>query len=240
MHTPASILGDLAAVTVRKQCGCGAEFPCEAAVARYVTRCPDCVAVEMDKQRKNNEAERAKKLVDRWFTICPLAFRATVREMLPMPHLLDKALEWKYGKKGLLLYGVTGGGKSRIAWLVLKRECMEGRRVAALTAISGVDYAASFEHGATHAAVWLRQYRQCDVLLCDDLWKGKMTESWESCLFGLLNERCDKEKPFICTLNDTGDTLKERLSPDRAEPMLRRLRESCTAISFMKGKKKNT
>ena len=36
----------------------------------------------------------------------------------------------------------------------------------------------------------------------------------------------------IVTTNDVGETLAQRMSEDRAAPLLRRLREFCTVISF--------
>jgi hypothetical protein len=37
---------------------------------------------------------------------------------------------------------------------------------------------------------------------------------------------------MIVTTNDTGRTLRTRLTEDRADPLLRRLREHCEAVVF--------
>ena len=186
---------------------------------------------------REHDAARAKKLADKWSSVCPVAFRSTVRERLPMPEMLDRVMNWKYGPRGVLLYGATGGGKSRIAWKLAERECLAGRSVAALNAASCVDFAASYEHSAAYSAQWQRGYMRVDLLLLDDVFKGRLSDSFENFLFWLVSGRGEKEKPIVVTMNDTGSSLALRMSQDRSTPMMRRLREDFHHYCFKaKGK----
>jgi DNA replication protein DnaC len=63
------------------------------------------------------------------------------------------------------------------------------------------------------------------VLLLDDLGKAKMTERSELELFDLLEHRSSHALPIFWTANAEKGALKQMLSPDRGEPILRRLSE---------------
>ena len=61
--------------------------------------------------------------------------------------------------------------------------------------------------------------------MLDDLGKAKLTERAEAELFGLVEHRIANLKPLIVTTNFVGDKLSDKLSEDRATPLVRRLRE---------------
>lgn len=227
---------------VKKRCRCGEWFSVAECVARYVALCLACRDAVAAADTLQRTEERDRRLAHVWAEVCPLGseFRKTVRELLPHPATYDRVVVgWTYGAMGVVLHGQTGQGKSRIAWKLLERECARGRTVAALTATSGMDYAASYEHGATYAAKWLARFRRCELLLCDDIFKAKPTESYEAAVFGIASERMDRGKPIIWTLNDTGVTLERRLSPDRGPALMRRLREFNAVIGVGNKKEKS-
>jgi DNA replication protein DnaC len=72
------------------------------------------------------------------------------------------------------------------------------------------------------------------LIYFDDLGKLKLTERAEAELFGLIERRCANGCPIIATTNDTGETLSSRMTDNRGEAMVRRLREFCETIRFTK------
>jgi DNA replication protein DnaC len=142
------------------------------------------------------------------------------------------ALRWSYGRQGLLLYGASGRGKSRIAWAILKREFMAGKSVEVLDCTFGFQYSSKFAVSAGDASRWVGGLMTVDLLLLDDVLKVKLTDSVEQALFAIVNSRTERGLPIIVTTNDTGESLAARMSDDRGPALLRRLREFSTTISF--------
>jgi len=131
-----------------------------------------------------------------------------------------------------MLHGPTGAGKSRCAWLLLKREFEAGRTVGALNSTAGLTYAAKYGDSATEVARWIDRLTGVDLALLDDVFKCKLTDSFEAAVFTIINERTEHRLPIMVTTQDTGRTLLERLSPDRGEALVRRLREFCEDFPF--------
>jgi len=160
------------------------------------------------------------------------SFKNTSREKLPNPEKLDVALRWQYGAKGLLVYGPTGAGKSRIIWEIAKREILNGRQIKNLNAYELTKYPSLLMAGNAEAVNFSDGLVNCDLLILDDVFKAKATERIEELLFSVIDERGAWERPCLVSLNDTGETLKERLSTDRGPALIRRLREHCVSLQF--------
>jgi DNA replication protein DnaC len=205
--------------------------------------CPRCLAEYQDSQRRGTAAAEEKiakaRHEARWAELCPVEFK-TVEEggetdpnrlRLEQPRFAD-ALSWRFGKTGLLLIGPSGSCKTRVAWRIVRREFEAGRRVMAMKAhgfgIECVDRRTS-RGGFTD---WYRQLVRVPLLFIDDLGKGRFTDDVESHFFGLIDERTENGRPLIITSNSTGNALKERMSADRGEPIIRRLRDYCQTIVF--------
>lgn len=220
---------------------CSKPFVPLEAVARWAMFCPDCSTAAVESRAAEQREEMHQNRLSRWLELCKPAYRSTSPELLPLPHMLERCSSWACcgsSGMGLLLHGKTGLGKSRIAWLLLKRECLAGKSVEVLTAMSGVDYAGKFEYGGAEAWRWIKGLSNCGVLLLDDVFKSSLSEGFQSALFQIINARCERLKPMIITLNDTGASLVTRLSADRGEPLLRRIKENCVQIAFTKPKSK--
>jgi hypothetical protein len=209
-------------------------------VARWAMFCPSCSNAAVEAKAAEVRDELHQKRIARYLELCPPAYRATTKDALPIPELLDRCCSWSCGGTGmgLLLHGKTGLGKSRIAWLLAKRECLAGKSIDKLTAMSGVDYAGKFEYGGAAAGKWIKEKADCGLLILDDVFKSSMADGFQSALFQIVNARCERLKPMIITLNDTGASLVSRLSPDRGEPLLRRIKQNCVQIAFTKPKAK--
>jgi DNA replication protein DnaC len=215
--------------TAERECyACGKKFTVPDLNHYYQKKCPDCQ--EKDSIRQREDAVTQRK--ERWMSLCPPDYRSIDRSRIPFPDKLDAVLEWKYQPKGLLLHGGTGTGKTRCAWALLEKMVMKGFRVSVMDSMAGLKYASLYSQGAEMVEVWADKVIGMDILLLDDVFKNKLTDSFEGVIFTIIDQRIQSQRPTIVTSNDTGDTLAARMTSDRAQPLLRRLRECCQTIHF--------
>jgi len=205
-------------------------------------------ACQQSHQANRLEQERIRLLELRtqaWVGICPPLYQNTDAERLAIkrkaPQKFADAMGWSYGPKGLGFFGTTGGGKTRTAYLVLHREHLNGRAVAAMTHTE-------FTSTATRLALsdrkgeqqrWLRLMKTVDILFVDDLGKSRFTTAsgdakhGEEALWDIAEHRWSHLLPlfFTCNFAD-GNALAGAMSDDKGQAFVRRLREFCTIIPF--------
>jgi DNA replication protein DnaC len=136
---------------------------------------------------------------------------------------------WQYGPEGVGIIGLPGKCKTRAGILILKRMAEEGRTVGFVTATKfsemTVDQFSTDEDFREDARNQLRDLRNVDVLLFDDLGKGKITERAEVELYSLLEERTSHMLPTIWTANSQLKSMFGNMSDERSGAILRRLTE---------------
>jgi len=83
---------------------------------------------------------------------------------------------------------------------------------------------------------WFDRLAKADALFIDDIGKGKWTPATSSQFWELVDDRTRNRKPIFLTTNLNGETLVASLGLDRdiAEPLLRRIRESCDVVVLNK------
>jgi hypothetical protein len=216
-----------------RDCGVKIETMVPEWLARWQTLCDTCaVRHAIDDQARIKREAEAERLAG-WYSLCPPSYRDTDEKKLPLPHLAQKVMRWPYGPRGLVLHGKTGKGKSRCAWLLMKREYDRGRSIMVLDHAAAYEYAAKFDKSTAEAALWVERLSKVGLLLLDDVFKAKFTDSFEQALFTIIGTRCEHKLPIVLTTNDVGDSLTQRMTSDRGTALVRRLRDHADSVAFV-------
>lgn len=190
--------------------------------------CEECDLRRIEKLKQEQAEEEQERRQEAFNAICPPLYRESDSQRIPAAFLRE-CEAWEFGSEGLGFIGLAGCGKTRAAWMLLKRLHFSGVRVFGITATGFAKACADQWHDDPQAKALaedtLTRCRRTKVLLLDDLGKNKFTERAELELFDLLEHRSSHGLPIIWTANAGRETLKQMLSPDRGEPILRRLVE---------------
>jgi DNA replication protein DnaC len=121
-----------------------------------------------------------------------------------MRRYADKFEEFKLMRKGLLLYGDVGTGKTYYAASIANKLIDRGYSVKFRTFknIEGEYF------NAPNKAQFVKELNQCDLLILDDLGVERKSEFMNELVFDVINSRYNTGLPFICTTNLTGEELK--------------------------------
>ena len=198
--------------------------------------CDQCQKIRQEKI-DNEEKEFAQKQADyqrdsSWRQLCPTSYRKTDPLRLPQDRL-EEVMKWQYNPQGILLYGKTGGYKTRTAYLLLHRLHYEGIKIAAFDSTDFVNMCADkFCEGKGGA--WIESLIRIQLLFLDDLGNEPSGERGAGELFHVIKRRAEEELPVIITTNSVGTELAGKLRgpEDRGSALVRRLREFCTPIAF--------
>ncbi len=240
-----------------KHCGNSLELeiPDEAGLARdYALRfAPMTVhngcAYQMEQnQRDVSEDLRLLKAMQTWQHLVPPLYHtsgdwilATDSKTLNRAKVMQ-VIAWQFGSKGLFLYGEKSGtGKTTAAYLITKSAIANQKRCAVFSH-SEFSRKASFLTNTDQQAGsrWIKLVNECDLLVIDDFGKSRFktadgtSKQAEELLFDILDSRIANKRPTILTSNDNAATLRARLSAERGEPLLRRLREFFEPVNFDK------
>lgn len=208
---------------------------CEQCSARSEIQEKDAI----ERRRQAQIMRDATAREEAWAKFCPKEFRLTTeaggntslaRLELEQPKTKD-LLAWK-GPRGLILRGPSGKCKTRAMWRLVRRLWIEGSKTYVLTA-GQFDRQCRDAGGNFTLTSWFNRLAEVYVFVLDDLGKGQWTPATEATWFDLVDERTRENRPIIVTTNDTGETLADRMSPERAEALIRRLRDYCDTIVFL-------
>lgn len=196
--------------------------------------CPACSAAAAEAQRVATQAAQAAEAARRraleWERICPPLYRESEASRLPQDPL-RRVLAWQRAARGLILFGDSGQGKTRSAFMLLRQLVDAGVRCEAIHAVAFGDEIAT-RLSRFEGTAWLRRYERAEVLLFDDLGKEPATERVQTELFGLVERRTAQFRPIIVTTQLAPDELAERYTGHVADALIRRLREFCEPVQF--------
>ena len=211
---------------MRKRCKkCLKEF-CSTPLQLFCTKCIS----EMPEATMAAQARADRKHERRWLDLCPPAYQDTVIEKLPNPVKAAEVMDCDLRPPGIILHGPTGTGKTRCGWLLVRREFDRGKSIRVLNSKAAFDYNDAYLKGKI--SNWVDSQCQPDLLFLDDVFKAKITDSFEQAMFAIVEYRVSHYRPILVTSNDTGETLAARMSPDRGDAFVERLR-SFREIRFL-------
>jgi hypothetical protein len=192
--------------------------------------CPACevnAATERAKATGEAAREALRKLEGRWAALCPILYRQTDRTKLPADaqHALPSIDGWhpKSGR-GWTFHGPTGAGKTRLAYLALRRAFDLEARCDILPAPEiRIKLWQSFES----ANKVLEKAVKPTVLLIDDLGQGAKSEQADEVLLAILERRVASGKPCIVTTQYSPERIIGRFfSHEIGEAIVRRIGNS--------------
>ena len=195
--------------------------------------CESCAEAERVKRLGQQRQEEIAQRRAEWNRICPPMYLKFDAALLPQSAKgkLEEVLRWRPRKRGLIIKGQTGKGKSFLAYALAGKLFIElGVRVQVFDCL---DFAHRYGRLSAEyrADEWMDGLAESPLLFFDDFGKLKMTDRIEAELFGLIERRMSHERPLVMTTNDTSETLAARMTPDRGEPFVRRLREWCDVVT---------
>lgn len=210
-------------------------FMCERWAAG-ITACDTCRKAALDEETMR----RAKA---HWESICPGMYRETDRNHVDFPRAQYNQLRDWVGSEPLFFYGDTGSGKTRLAFLMLKRAMLRANaHVGVMWPRELKDAAKAIDQSARVVA-----WSMFDVLLIDDPFRDGANERVVSLLVDLVDELMKHKKRFIVTSQLNGDDCREHIEKylesgrkptetdiKRLEALWRRFREACRVVPFAK------
>lgn len=184
-------------------------------------------------------SNKIENIATAWKKVCPINIDETDVSRLPaeqMNHVMSHSM-FKGGS--LYLYGESGMCKTRLMFYKAAMEFAKSEGTLKLCYIPADDFCITANNGMYRmdAVDKMREEAKgCDLLLMDDIFKGKMNESQEIVIYGIANHRQDNQKSSIYTSNIGYEDVDKAFTPDglgnRVEPILRRLGDVCKFVQF--------
>lgn len=218
--------------TEKATCECGRQWDCEVITGFPRQKlCPTCCQEREDEAKAAEFQRKTRERWERWKEICPPLYQATDLAKIGIGDAIKaEVMAWEPNPTGLALVGRTGAGKTRLAYKLMDKVFFSGLTVMCINAKQFERWCSKMFDKDDDASKQLNSLRRAKVIFIDDVGKEKFTERVESELYDLVETRTANLLPIIWTSNATATRLKDMLSPDRGEPIIRRLKEFSTII----------
>ena len=217
---------------------CNKSFDCELVTLNGRTvfqplYCDPCAEKLIKRENQDAQRRAAAASSARFRAMIPPMYLDTDESRL-LGLLRAEIQNWTFGPIGLGFIGRSGAGKTRAAVCLLKREHEAWRDVFFLSATDlALNSANQFADNPAIREISrsiLKLCRASEILLLDDLGKGRMTDRSESELYDVLEYRTSHRLPTIWTSNSGGRDLLNMFSPDRGEAIIRRIGKEFSII----------
>jgi DNA replication protein DnaC len=209
----------------------------------FVNHCDDCIEQikETERRRKRElalDAAHERKL-ERWKHVWggpDSGYHKTVADRLPHKLISERILSWT-PRRGMLITGPTGSGKTRSVYLLLKK-LLEQRIYAEIQPCVKLRQAIIKAAKSTHSgdrAELMRKLTNAHILYLDDFGQMVNTPAAIEAMYELLEERAKKGNVTIATSQFSETRLIEGFGPDnkeKGEAIARRLGENADLIEF--------
>lgn len=191
--------------------------------------CQETQKASEARQRLNLARESA---LQRWTEMCPNEYASTDLHRIPSAAAFQRVQGWEFGPRGLLVVGPRRLGKTRAMMTRIERLVVGELLDVRIFLAGAFSHEVSERFGQPDGPEWMRGVMGADVVFLDDLGKFRLTERVEAELFGLIEHRTSWQLPMLLTMNAGVQELQQRMSAERALPLIERLREFCEIVSF--------
>lgn len=188
--------------------------------------CESCVTILAEEREREELESRQNARISAFLGLVPPVYHGTDPERINA-NLAQAVAQYEFGAKGIAFMGRSGQGKTRAAFLIAMRLVTEGRKVYWIAATDLAAAAANLFSDdlevKNRSNEKIRRAMTAEVLVLDDLGKGKFTDRSESMLYDLFETRTGNLRPTIWTSNSNAKQLHAMMSPDRADALIRRM-----------------
>jgi DNA replication protein DnaC len=202
--------------------GCGQDVQFFLVWGKRMPECEPCQAAERERKRINRRREDA---LAAWLDVTPTEFRRRIEPYMLAPELRP-ALDLD-GATGVGFAGASGGGKTRVAFALLRKAAARGLTPYAVTAAEFRQAVANRHHNDPsvrgEAVATIRNAHQCQALLLDDIGKSARNETADEAFSDLLDNRHKSHRLTFWTMNGSSEWLKGRLGLDHGPAIIRRM-----------------
>lgn len=209
----------------------------------YLSRvCEDCaLTIQEHEESQRRAARRAQQQAARaayWQELWKgrEKYHDTELALLPRPKASAAVLAWQPGEKGLLITGVTGAGKTRTVYLLLKRLCMEeGYKPQVWNCIKLRQAIANAARSDDHneRARFIARLMSGKILVLDDLGQMASTPTSEEACLEIIEDATAAGVAIIATTQFSGAKFMEAFKkPETGQAIVRRLEENTETIKF--------
>lgn len=150
---------------------------------------------------------------------------------------VDTFMERAAEGSGLYFVGEVGTGKTHLAVAIALALIAQGHRCLFTTSPDLLSEVRETYSGNGSEEAVLRQYRECGLLVLDDLGKESPSDWTCATLFSLVNDRYESMLPVIVTTQYDDDELCRRLGKGgdikTAEALVSRLHEMCYRVDLV-------
>lgn len=213
---------------------CGSEPSSAVSILGFTFKamCGDCEAKQRELEEEKAEATVKADAADMILEEIPRRYREN--DCSRFPAEWSDIIKWRPNDegRGLVVVGDTGKCKTRmlcqlainLAHIGVKFSFMRSSTLAALVRQQYSD----FEPWAARDEI--KRLSRVPVLIVDDLGKQASSPAVEEAFFDLIEERTSQGLPVLVTANAKGAELERMMSADRGRPLIRRIRDYCTAV----------
>lgn len=199
--------------------------------------CPEVQQQKIEAEKKQELERKRQANLATFFQSCPIDFQKFDPKRLNQKSI-DEIINQR--RKNLCVHGVTGAGKTRTLWEMVRHRLNEmtlgGGSWLFLSARKLADELGDAVFTKQHEIV-LQKFCRVQLLVIDDIGKESMSKRWASDFFEILESRTSNKKQTIFSTNYTARQFKDKFATidgELATALCRRVKDFFESVHFEK------